>query len=138
MLLRLASERPSEAMGFPSTAVTVQVLEEGGPVREIRHGKWLPCQLKIDFLAYHVKDHPGLLSGDRRLVEGSCQSPRPPESSSVAISGAGAPLTFQDWGSPTCSLPVRLRTGHGPRGSFWHFWAQWLVNLPLKHPSYWF
>lgn len=98
MLLGLASETPSEVMGFPSTPVSVQVLEGRGPVGELRQSKWLPYQLKIDFLAYCVRDHPGLLSGDRCLVEGSCQNPRPPQSSSVAISGAGAPIPFQDWG----------------------------------------
>ena len=141
MLLRLASERPSEAMGFPSTAVTVQVLEEGGPVREIRHGKWLPCQLKIDFLAYHVKAHPGLLSGDRRLVEGSCQSPRPPESSSVASQEREPPLPFRTGAVPLAvSLFVcRLDMDHGVLfGTFGpNGWSTYLWSIPLtgfNHP----
>ena len=63
---------------------------------------------------------------------------RPPQSSSVAVSGAGAPIPFQDWGQSHLQSPCLLQTGRGPGGSFWHFWAQWLVDLHLKHPSCWF
>ena len=71
----------------------------------------------MDFLTCYIKNHPGLLSGDRYLMmeEGT----RLPWSSSMATSGMGILFPFEPGKVPLpMTLEMCLKTGHGPGDSF--------------------
>lgn len=68
---------------------------------------------KKDFLTCYIKNHPGLLSGDRyRLWEEGTRLPRSP---SMAISGMGILFPSEPGKVPLpMTLEMCLKTGHGP------------------------
>ena len=135
MLFKLASERPSEVTGARLSVSTShsRAFEEAQNERS-GQSKWRPYQLKNWFPYLPCQGPPG--APQWRWTShcgGAARIPGPPQASIMAISGVGAPLPLWDWGQSHFRWPVLLQTRDGPGGSFWHFWAQWLIDLHLKH-----
>ena len=105
--------------GFLSIPVTVQLLQERGPVWEIRQMSPLSIWKLIFLLA--CQRPLGLFDVVRYLIQGASRIPGPPQLSSMAIWGAGTHL------SSHLQWPVCLQARHGREGSFSHFWAGWLI-----------
>lgn len=112
--------------GFPSTLVTVQLLEEAQHERS-GQDKWLPIQLKNLFSHLSCQGPLGSsLKRDRLLIGGITRVPHCLCHPSWHL-GSGAPLSL--WDSP--SFNVCLQAGHGSGASFWQSWSHWPVDLHL-------
>ena len=136
MLLKLASERPSKVPGARLSIDTRHCTALRGKRPSMRNQDRVngSCINLKNWSSYLLHQGPlGLLDGDRHLMGGATRIPGLPQSSSMAISGAGAPLPLGDWGHSHFQWPVCLQTVLGPGGSFWDSWAQWPVDLHLKH-----
>ena len=152
-LFKLTSERPSEVTGvrLPINSSHSTAFEGKRPsVRNQDRVTGSHINLKNGFLTCHIKDHLGLLNGDRHLIVGSCQNPWATSVIQHGHLGSRRPLPLWDWGQSLFQWPVRLQTGHGPGGSsdtlgsssqltcIWSkplagFTSRWMVKLPW-HP----
>ena len=109
--------------------------------KEVQHERsvqinWLLYQFKKSFsyLPLQVSRTTRGYSMEIDILSGrATRIPKLPQSSSMTVSGAGVPLSLWDWGHSHFQWPVCLQAGHGLGGSFWHLWAQWPVDLHLKH-----